>query len=65
MSSKVLFGREAILRYLGINKNAFYKWVDRGMPASKEGQREWVSHQDALDQFFFKRALKKTPNPRP
>lgn len=52
--SQILRGRENICRYLdNMNKNSFYKWIKRGMPAHKEKNLEWVSHSRALDDFFY------------
>ena len=59
--TKVLRGRRNICEYLdNMNRTTFYKWVDLGMPAYKGDGVEWVSHRDALDEFFYLLAVNKS-----
>ena len=58
--TKILRGRNNICRYLdNMNRNAFYKWVRKGMPAYKADGVEWVSHKEALDEFFYHLSINK------
>ena len=52
--TKILRGQKAICEYLdNMNRVTFYKWVNQGMPVYKLDGLEWMSHRDALDEFFY------------
>lgn len=55
---KVLWGRNSICEYLGVSPQKFRSLVDDlGLPVKKIGGKEWVGHEDLIDEFFRKQIL--------
>lgn len=50
---KVLIGRKAICKYIGVSKNLFYPLINEGLPAQK-GVGGWRAHAEVLDDYFKK-----------
>lgn len=50
-----LLSKDAVCKYLEIDKNKFYRLIEQGMPAVKTATG-WVSHTRALDEYFYQLA---------
>ena len=59
--AKILRGRRNICEYLdNMSRTTFYKWMNLGLPVYKGDGMEWVSHSDALDEFFYLTSVNKS-----
>ena len=55
---KLLSGKYAILKHLGISDYLFGQFLQRGLPAIRINKR-WFSHVDNLDQYFRQNTAKQ------
>jgi len=52
-STKILIGKKAILDYLQLSENTFFKFVQRGLPV-RVIENRYYAHTDNLDLYFQK-----------
>ncbi len=52
-SNKILIGKKAILDYLQLSENTFFKFVKRGLPV-RVIENRYYAHTDNLDLYFQK-----------
>ena len=50
-SEKILFGKQAILDYLQMSENTFFKFVRMGLPV-RVIDKCYYAHKDNLDRYF-------------
>jgi hypothetical protein len=58
-SEKILFGKQAILDYLQMSENTFFKFVRMGLPV-RVIDRRYYAHKDNLDRYFENLTSKET-----
>ena len=52
-SNKILIGKKAILDYLQLSENTFFKFVKRGLPV-RVIENRYYAHKENLDLYFQK-----------
>lgn len=57
---RLLVGRQEILDYLGIGRQAFGDFLRLGMPAAVY-HGKWYAHADNLDEFFRRVTRRRSP----
>ena len=50
-SDKILMGKQAIMDYLQMSENTFFKFVGMGLPIRVIDKR-YYAHKDNLDRYF-------------